>query len=407
MKSRSERNRLLSFLPNQLAKQLIADPAESYKPNIELLHGAILFADISGFTPLTEALTDAGQEGPEELTRILNHYFSTLINTLAETSGDVIKFSGDALMVMFVAQEQTLGIAVRRADQAAQCLHQVISDLSHTHTSVGELRLKVKIGIGAGRVMGMQVGGILDRWEYLIAGEAVTQAAKAEENTLPGSVELSEEAAAMIHPEAVQPAPEPKLELPAGDRRSLVEKAFSRYVPGAAMGWLNQQSQSWLSVLRPMTVLFISCRQIEFERQADGDRLHKLVREVQHELYRFEGSLNKVAVDDKGLLIIALFGAPPFAHQDDALRGCKAAMAMIHKASQSKIDLSIGVTTGTAFAGLVGNPQRCEYTVIGDNVNLAARLMKLAKPGQIICDHVTYLAARFRVKMLPSQPVQR
>ena len=62
--------------------------------------------------------------------------------------------------------------------------------------------------------------------------------------------------------------------------------------------------------------------------------------------------------------------------------------------------VSIGVTTGTAFCGEIGSDARREYTVMGDTVNLAARLMQ-ASGGGILCDEATASRASPATRLLP------
>jgi tetratricopeptide (TPR) repeat protein len=110
-----------------------------------------------------------------------------------------------------------------------------------------------------------------------------------------------------------------------------------------------------------------------------------------------EGSLKQLIVDDKGLTLIAAFGLPPLAHEDDAARATKAAL----KAQAALRDLgmrcAIGLATGRAFCGAVGGDIHREYDVIGDVMNLAARLMQAA-PDTILCDAATQSAARSRLR---------
>ena len=94
-------HRLLPFVPSHLARKLISNPDWEEHFDRDVISGAIMFADISGFTPLTEKLAAAGKEAPEELMRLLNSYFNRLIQELENESGEVVKFSGDAVMVFF------------------------------------------------------------------------------------------------------------------------------------------------------------------------------------------------------------------------------------------------------------------------------------------------------------------
>src|SRR5262249_30505771 len=113
-------------------------------------------------------------------------------------------------------------------------------------------------------------------------------------------------------------------------------------------------------------------------------------------VYRYEGSLNKFLMDDKGSTLLAIFGLPPVAHEDDSTRAVLASMTICLKLGELGLQPSIGVTTGTAFCGLVGGRVRREYSVLGDSVNLSARLMQYAtKNGKgIICDSATSYSAQ-------------
>jgi class 3 adenylate cyclase len=102
-----------------------------------------------------------------------------------------------------------------------------------------------------------------------------------------------------------------------------------------------------------------------------------LMRVIQRTVYRYEGSLNKISQDDKGIMVDAAFGLPPLAHEDDPLRGIQAGMAIRDELKKLGVHSSIGITTGRVFCGLVGNDVRRVYTFLGNSVNLAARLMAL------------------------------
>ncbi len=109
---------------------------------------------------------------------------------------------------------------------------------------------------------------------------------------------------------------------------------------------------------------------------------------LQQELYRFEGSINKLNVDDKGTSLLAALGLPPLSHEDDARRAVHAAMSMQIRLLELGLRCSIGVATGRVFCGSIGSQRRREYTIMGDVVNLAARLMQTAL-GDIHCDETT------------------
>ena len=111
-------------------------------------------------------------------------------------------------------------------------------------------------------------------------------------------------------------------------------------------------------------------------------------------MYRMQGSVNKLLMDDKGSTLICLWGLLPFAHDDDAARAIMAAFNMIK--ALNKIDntyCNIGISSGECFAGVVGTSgSRKEFSVLGDVANLAARIMGDTKSrfkNEVRCCSVT------------------
>ena len=106
---------------------------------------------------------------------------------------------------------------------------------------------------------------------------------------------------------------------------------------------------------------------------------------VQREMARYEGFLVDVAVGDKGSYLYCCFGAP-IAHENDAWR----AVTVAHQISRPPTELpfirstQIGISCGTMRTGAYGATDRRTYGVLGDEVNLAARLMERSTPGQVL-----------------------
>jgi len=399
---------IAAYVPPSIIQAALSEPLPT--PPLEAKAGrmaaAILFADVSGFTPLTEALAQKGAEGPEELTRLLNHYFSRMIALIEVEGGEVVKFSGDAVTVVFPAEPETLNHATRRAAQAAEAMQAAMSEFTTLQTSVGPVALGMKIGIGAGEILTAQVGGVFNRWEYVIAGDPLRQVAEAEHRAERGDIILSPEAEALIYPESLPPRPLPQLDWNNIQHPAALEAVLRCYVPGAVTAWLQEKLQQWLAVLRSMSVLFIGVGGLDYSQAGAIDRLHTFLRSAQEIIYHYQGSINKLAVDDKGTILIALFGAPPYAHEDDPERALRCALDLQTMAASQQLQLAIGVTTGRVFAGPVGSEARREYTVMGDTVNLAARLMATAGMGQVRCDYETYRAARDKLAFELLPPVR-
>ena len=140
----------------------------------------------------------------------------------------------------------------------------------------------------------------------------------------------------------------------------------------------------------------------------DGDLAQRLMVAVQNACYEEEGQVNKFLVDDKGVLFLCLFGTPPLVHRDDPKRAISACIAMRSEFDRLGVSGRFGVTTGTAFCGVVGGQGRWEYTCLGDAVNLAARLMQKASIGAIYTDDRTRFDCQesFQFAHLPPMKVK-
>jgi class 3 adenylate cyclase/tetratricopeptide (TPR) repeat protein len=422
---------LASYVPAIIIQQLAAQPTPLTTPRADQFPAAVLFADIKGFTPLTERLGQRGVAGTEEFSRILNEYFGALIALITEHGGDINKFAGDAILTIWPAVEGDLGTAIQRA---AQCALAIQSRL-HNFTAVEGVELTIRIGLGAGQVSLIQIGGVFARWEALLVGQPIVQASRAEDSASPGQVVVAPEAWALA-----QDALKVELFTTAEDRQGLrlqsvrrplgleatrfpklddsAEAALRAYIPGAILKRLSAGQTEYLAELRRVTVLFVNLP--GFEQVTSLERAHQVMRTIQSALYKYEGSVNQFLMDDKGTTLVAAFGLPPFAHADDAARGTLAALEIQSALSDLGLRYAIGVTSGQVYCGERGSARRREYAMLGDTVNLSARLMQAAWKNSagtgetdtadfaILCDEPTYHDAQSRVSftILPAIQVK-
>ncbi len=397
--------KLAAYVPTPVVHAIYRQPRPLTEPTAHRFPAAILLADISGFTPLSELLAQAGPTGAEELTHFINQYFSLMIQLIELYGGQVINFSGDAIVALFPAEDIELSVAARRAGECALSMQAKMSAFTDLQTSQGRASLSMKAGIGAGQVLACSIGGVRGRWEYLVGGDPLVQVAVAESLAQPGQVVVSATAWREIElffrgeikpndPRVIKldqllspvPPAEPlnfDWSRLAPEQQRLAEQALQGYVPAAIKARLADQAD-WLAELRRMTILFVGIGNLDYEAAEAGTRLQALLQATQELIQRFEGSLGKVAVDDKGTVMLILFGVPPFSHEDDATRAVAFALNLQSVAQAQHLRMAIGITEGQVFAGPVGAPGRREYTVIGDEVNLAVRLMQYGRAGTII-----------------------
>jgi class 3 adenylate cyclase/tetratricopeptide (TPR) repeat protein len=407
-----------SYVPTLTLNRIAKTPTPLTTPKYEHFPAAVLFADISGFTALAEQLGKQGPAGAEELGGILNDYFGQLTALIAEHGGDVVKFAGDALLAVWPVGESNQDVRTV-ALRAAQCGLVAQKELSNYQASAGA-RLSMRMAIGVGEADTMYIGGAFGRWEFLIAGEPVLQVSLAEKEAQPGQVVLSPEAWALVEDvctgkllqrkasqavvgvelKTVQAPLTPRpLSIPTMDAQT--EAALRGYIPGAILARLSAGqgtgsggetiSADWLAELRRVSVIFINLP--DFSHNLPLEQAQTVMRRMQKALNHYEGSVNKLSVDDKGVTLVAALGLPPLAHEDDATRATLVALEIQDALQKLDVRSAIGIATGQAFCGAVGNELRREYTMIGDVINLAARLMQAA-PDTILCSPSTYQASQ-------------
>ncbi|MCX6021340.1 MAG: adenylate/guanylate cyclase domain-containing protein, partial [Chloroflexi bacterium] len=405
---------LVQYVPVLVAQRYANGAAPALAPSTEGFSGAALFADITGFTALAEQLARRGPVGAEELGDLLNRYFRQLIALIEAHGGDVVKFAGDGLLAVWNAGADGGDLALT-ALRAIQCGLEIQHRLDY-HAVTPEVQLRQRVTVGAGDMRLAQLGGELGRWELLISGAPLGQLSVAQNQTEPGEVVASPEAWALVADRctgvwlptgAVRAEmvrwPLSPIPLEAAAALGEGEAALRAFIPGAILARLAAGQSAWLAELRRVTVLFAHLP--GFGDDLPLELLQPVMRSLQAALYRHEGSINKLSVDDKGVNLVAALGLPPLAHEDDALRGVNAALAVQAALRGFGLSSSIGVAAGQVFCGAIGGDTRREYTLVGSAVNLAARLMQAAGPDGILCDENVRQAASGRMGFLALPPL--
>ena len=401
---------LNSYVPVIIRRRLAQNPQPLQAPEYQAFEAAVLFADISGFTALAERLARRGPQGVEQISNLLNEYFGWWIDLVTAYGGDVLKFAGDALLAAWPADEASGGLQAACL-RAGSCILKARSVLRNEQkfqqSSLPEgARLTSRAGLAAGRVYLAHLGGAFGRWEVLVSGEPLTQASLAMQSVAPGEIGLApniEHILGSASQTALSNTGIPTLvgleagfATPGTDPAELFQApeiavgALQAYIPGAIKERLKAGQTGWLAELRTVSALFINLPGLGHGLALE--KAQEIMQEVQSALYYYEGSLNKFSVDEKGTTMLAAFGLPPMAHEDDALRAGLAALEIERRLTALDVRCSIGICSGQAFCGSIGNLRRREYTLIGTAINLASRLMQAARVTNhpILVDRSTY-----------------
>src|SRR6266540_4272879 len=382
-----------SFLPDYLVR-LLAD-RHDVLPLVQRADGVAMFADIVGFTPMSAALADVGPEGTEELSEILNSFFARMIDLVTGHGGTVAKFAGDALTALFPF-DSTIRSTVRRAAGCALAMQGATRGFQTVATRAGTFPLAMRAGLGAGRVLAAVVGDPAIRLEHVLAGEAVDRAVAAERRAASGQVVA--DATLLDRDHGIEVAGEPGAPALVTRLSGRPRRTASRQPPIAASA-----EGGLAAFLHPAIAERIRSGHAGLvDDDPDAvDRLQRYVSIAVRVIDRWGGHLRQVDLGDKGCVLVIVFGAPVHHedHEELAVRCCAELLGLTGGPFRA------GITTGRAWCGEVGSNARREYAIVGDPVNLAARLMERAAPAQALVDRATWEGTRGAAIGGPLPPV--
>jgi adenylate cyclase len=420
MNERSVKSNMTAYIPIDRRQGMAAG-----QDLPDRIQGAVLFADISGFTPLTEMLikTLGHRRGAEALTQHLNMVYDALITKAHEYRGSVVGFSGDAITCWFEDDDG------QRAVASALAMQRVIGRFTDVEVGPGRaMPLTVKAAVATGPARRFLVGDPQIQLIDVAAGATLDRMAEAEKLARKGDVVIDSRTASQLGDRVTISA---WRENAVTDQRfAVVEKLV---VPVEAAPWAmpsasaltKEQVRPWLlppvyeriragqgqflAELRPAVALFLKFGGLDYDRDdAAGEKLDAYIRRVQNVLALYEGYLIQLTTGDKGSYLYATFGAP-LAHDDDPDRVVAAALELQSIPSVpdaigvpfAPTDVQIGISQGRMRTGPYGGPTRRTYGVLGDEVNVAARLMGRAGPGQILVSkRIADAAGRYEFQAL-------
>ncbi|XP_054926456.1 adenylate cyclase type 10-like [Dermacentor andersoni] len=179
-----------TFLPD-ICLEVVHERAFSKLPFAKVALTVVLFADISGFTALTETYSMTGALGIEALTRTLNHFFGHIIQHIFTAGGDIFKFAGDALFCIWkVDDESTLAETIQTV---VDCSLNIQKNYGEWPTCIG-VTLRVKIGIATGLLEYHFFNDEYDSVHYSASGTVVEYVRNAEMLCTAGDIILTTEA---------------------------------------------------------------------------------------------------------------------------------------------------------------------------------------------------------------------
>ncbi len=420
---------LQRVLQNYVPRYLLELNLTPGQPHGELLEGTFIFADVTGFTALTELLSrQAEGRGYEAMNQIMNRLFATVLEPMITSGGDLLFFIGDAVLLHFPKQPNQHDVL--QAIRAALRMERAIQPFADFETQFGRCSLTMSAGIERGLVYAGVVGDP-QRMELLVSGPGIYAATAAEQIAEPGQVALGEQARTIAAPHftlndsividdlgaslgdyeispptsrragksTIMAATIPDV-LEAMEHTLRRVEHLAPFLPEDMLARLvNTERQRQLQPeLRPVAVHFINIVGLEELALAQGPDLATQVFQrffvrAQEIVTQHEGVISQVDAWSKGFILLNTFGTPR-AHEGTRRYAVSAALHLARALDWVNREFNLtpplqhrsGITQGLVFTGEIGASYRRESVIAGPAVNRAARLMSKAQPGQIILD---------------------
>jgi class 3 adenylate cyclase/predicted ATPase len=392
-----------SFVPDHVLRTLLRHPGETPLADGERWDALVLFIDVAGFTPMSEAMTRSGAYGTEELTRILNGWFDTMVRLVSRYGGAVAEFAGDALTAVFRYDAAARPVTERRAVHCARSMQAEMARFQTIVTRAGTFNLAMKAGLAAGPLLVTIMGDPAIRLGYVLAGPALDRATRAERHARSGEVvvdhglleagldaEILERRGQWSVVGGVRGAVPPAPPAPLDPVDEGTARRLAPFLHPAIAERLRSGRRDFVNEHRKVTVAFVGVPELAMDDPRSLAALQRFLAAAVRVIDRYGGHLRQVATGDKGSLLLACFGAP-VSHEDDEERAVHCCLELLRLPGGP---FRAGVTTGSVYCGEVGSDSRREYSVIGDSVNLASRIMQAAEPGQLLIDRPTHERVR-------------
>lgn len=398
-------------------KRFVADNHHmDYSPPFShAFDGAIMSLSFQGVEALHKDLICQGNDGLEALAYYLQDLWKQATQIIARCGGDLQQLvaTNECLVVWQPLEHeqsgcQALSSQVHKSIQCAIELDRCFSSYDITGYPVN-----MRIGIASGKMSLVHVGGVYKRLEYHVLGKPLKQCLDARDRaSYSGGIVITDEARELVADILIRLTDIDHSKFYSLDRSSLKRRIrisnkgfkstlsrfnsvkISRYVPAAVLPFLQYSDSLWHAESRHLTILSIQVRFSAKSRiqKSHLARLQKIVQTAMSSTYEYEGSLNKMNVNQKFVHIETVFGLPPLAHEKDPERALLAATDMRHHFRKLGLRCSMGVTTGTCNCFLLGNEIHMEHVLLGEVADRANRLMQMSE-GDICCDTPTKLAA--------------
>ena len=374
-------NPLSRYVPRLLIEWLRDAPDTRHR----IIAGTCVFADLTGYTAMTERLAAQGTAGAEETGEILNDVFEALLSAAYDFGAGLVKWGGDAVLLLFHGEAHAV-----RATRAAWVMQNTIGRVGKVPTSRGTMRVRMSVGVHTGEFHFMLVGKRFK--DLVVAGPAMTTTAQMEAIADPGEVVVSDSTAALLEPDSTR--------LLAVEGHLLITPPDAPLLPRHSAleadvdlgGFFDPVLRDHLMMSRgdfehrAVAAAFVAFSGTDGLLESQGTTaMYAAIDEVVSRVQNIAADHGVVVLttdlaEDGGKFL--LVSGVPNKPGNDAARVLATVTSIV--AISSPLTLRAGVTYGRVFAGDFGAPFRGTYSLAGDVINLAARLAYCAGDREVL-----------------------
>ena len=369
-------------------------PVDTTTQQTDRRYATVMFADISGFTALSEKLD------PEEVTTVMNGCFERLESIVFAHGGIVDEYLGDCIKAAFGFSPATLQPTVH-AVRAALEIREAIEQFNRDYDLPAPLA--VHIGLNTGTVIGVMMGSA-ERADFSVMGDTVRLAARLED--------ISDKGQIYVGPGTYDDTADEFEYRPLAPLQ--VDSARAAVQIYELTGLKRTRRVKRQSERRHATVVFADLIGVQaLSLLLDDEALSRVMRDCFARLGEAVEAYGGVVDKFLGEGLMALFGVPnaiEHAPQQaiNAAIEMRRLVAVLNTEQQlpMALDVHIGVNTGLVIAGDIGGRVKRDFTVMGDTVNVAARLKEAAARGAIYVGPETYRSTREEFEYQALEPLR-
>jgi adenylate cyclase len=376
------------YIPERIMKILAENKSRIHRN--EKLRGGVLFFDLVKFTRLTVLFTESGPRGAEKLHELMTKYYDLMIDIIHKYGGAIYQFAGDSAIAVFEENESG---ELETMFTICACALEMKNVLERSDLQYKEHKFIAKFALSYGDFQQVLLGNDTTYFQIALLGPAIERVVQAEVLARQGEIILAPEIALAVKEfsEIGWEQNTPRLEklnrtvktnpikpfLPDENDDKFLKKC-SRFLPPVLAKKIKESKMDYLGEFRDVSCVFIQVDGIDFSRDSNAiEFLNKIYVYICELCAIYSGILIQSDFTDKGSVFLILFGAP-VALEKKEMMAVRFSLKLLENRKQFSFikNLNIGIAGGPMYCGDVGSTKCKGYSVMGEFINLASRLMQ-------------------------------